>query len=110
MQRFRTISVSELKLDIVAVKRDRSSKLASDENRLGKAWKESPDQPYDAGEKVQEPYKGYDEDRTSFNPEYEKDFDVDENEIRPHKDENSDVYNQSGPGSNTRSSTGKRNK
>lgn len=62
-------------------KRNRSDKPGSDENRRTDQnhVRNSPAYPYEADENLQKSYQGYDEERSSFDPPYEDDFDVDEN-------------------------------
>ena len=78
-------------------KKNRGSKPASDGNRRGggSRGRKSPG-PYDAGENLQKPYEGYDEKRTSFNTEYEKDFDVDENDTGQRHDEYNEFRKKTG--------------
>jgi hypothetical protein len=61
-------------------KKSGSNKPASDENRRSEQshGRNSPAYPYEADENLQKSYEGYDEDRSSKDPRYEQDFDVDE--------------------------------
>jgi hypothetical protein len=77
-------------------KKDESNKPASDESRGSKQshGKNSPAYPYEADENLQKSYEGYDEKRSSEDPRYEQDFDVDENDINHRKSQYKNVRGQ----------------
>jgi len=68
----------------------------SDENgQSGQSnGRNSPAYPYEADENLQKNFEGYDEDRTSQDPRYKADFDVDENEVNQRKDQYKNVNDQ----------------
>ncbi|HEV8283921.1 MAG TPA: hypothetical protein VGQ09_06410 [Chitinophagaceae bacterium] len=70
-------------------KRNRSNQGASDKDRPGATnrGRSFPEKPFDTNENLHNRYEGYDEKRSSFNPEYEEGFDVDENDINQRKGE-----------------------
>lgn len=65
------------------------SKPASDENRRSDQGNggNSPAHPYEVDGNLQKKYEGYDEDRSSQDVRYRRDFDVDENGINQRKDQ-----------------------
>ncbi len=65
------------------VKRNRGNQKDSDKNRRGNVnrGRSSPSRSHDTDENLHKRYEGYDEKRTSLNPDYEKNFDVDEKDI-----------------------------
>ena len=72
-------------------KRNRSNHGASDKDRPGaNRGGSSPEKPFDTNENLHNRYEGYDEERSSLNPEYEKNFDVEENDIDQREGENKD--------------------
>lgn len=81
-------------------KRRRGNKPASDENCHAdhSSGSNSPAYPYEADDNLQKGYGGYDEERTSFDPRYEEDFDLDKNEFNERKNEyknlNGDISEQ----------------
>lgn len=73
-------------------KKNRSNQPASGRNRRAtKGGRNSPDQSYDADENLQRPYQGYDENKSSSDPRYEKDFDADEDNVNDRQSEYSDL-------------------
>jgi hypothetical protein len=68
-------------------KKNRSSKKSSDKNPSANitSGKSSPEKLSDENR-----YEGYDEERSSYNPSHESDYDVDENDINQRSDEYKD--------------------